>query len=415
MGRFVTDLRTATTIQRPRMPFRRPDVLHLSPIYAQLRSEVGPIAPVESFAGDPAWLVTGYEQARTAFTDPRFGFFVHDDPEHAPRASDSILHGRPFGDETFDLETKRVRKLLAPSFTPKRLKLLSDWIQELADDCLDELDAAHQRSRGEPVDFHEHVGWRLPVLVIGALLGVPDDMRDHVMELSDRMGNIEDEADAIAAMGELEEYMEGLVDAKRKNPGPDVISDLVKAHDADPSLFQNRSVANRAAGLVFPGHETTVARMDFGMLFLLNDPKWRDWLMADPEGRIDATVEEISRLTANHNLGMLRWAVEDFDIAGVTIRTGDLVIISEPAANRDPSVWSDPEVFDPSREQIPHLGFGIGPHVCLGQSLARAELRIVFPSVFRRFPNIRLGEDLNALTIRDDRTGGGVDRVLVDW
>jgi pentalenolactone synthase len=112
---------------------------------------------------------------------------------------------------------------------------------------------------------------------------------------------------------------------------------------------------------------------------------------------------------------MLRWAVEDFDFAGVTIRKGDLVIISEPAANRDPSVWSDPEEFNPTREHVPHLGFGLGPHVCLGQSLARAELRIVFPSVFARFPGIRLGEPLQNLEIRDDRTGGGVDRVLVDW
>jgi hypothetical protein len=103
------------------MPFRRPDVLHLSPIYAQLRREVGPVAPVESFAGDPAWLVTGYEEARVAFSDPRFGFFVHADPPNAPRASDSILHGRPFGDETFDIEAKRLRKLLSlPPTRPTR-------------------------------------------------------------------------------------------------------------------------------------------------------------------------------------------------------------------------------------------------------------------------------------------------------
>ena len=410
----MTDLE-ATTLHRPRMPFTRGDVLHLSPIYSRLREEDGPVARVESFAGDPAWLVTGYQEARTAFSDPRFGFFVHTDPEHAPRASDSILHGRPFGDETFDLEARRLRKLLSPSFTPKRLKLLSSWIQELTDGCLDEMQAAHDRNGGEPVDFHHYVGWRLPVLVIGALLGVPDDMRDHVMELSDRMGNIEDEADAIAAMAELQEYMGRLVEAKRKNPGPDVISDLVAAHDADPNFFQNRTVEHYAATLVFPGHETTVARMDFGMLYLLNEPKWKDWLMGDPTERIDSAVEEISRLTANHNLGMLRWAVEDIDIAGVTVRSGELVIISEPASNRDPAVWNDPETFDPTREHVPHLGFGIGPHVCLGQSLARAELRIVFPSVFRRFPGIRLGEDLHNLTIRDDRTGGGVDRVLVTW
>ena len=411
----MTDVGTTSTIQRPRMPFHRPDVLHLSPMYARLRSEVGPVAPVESFAGDPAWLVTGYEEARVAFSDPRFGFFVHADPPNAPRASDSIMHGRPFGDETFDIEAKRLRKLLSPSFTPKRLSLLSDWIQELTDQCIDDMAAAHAAHPDEPVDFHHYVGWRLPVLVIGALLGIPEDDRDDMMALSDRMGNILDEADAMAAMRELTASMTELVEVKRKNPGPDVISDLVAARDADPSLFQTRTVEEYAAGLVFPGHETTVARMDFGMLFLLAEPQWRDWLVEDPEGRIDATVEEISRLSANHNLGMLRWAVEDFEIAGQQIHTGDLIIISEPASNRDPAVWNDPERFDPTRERVPHLGFGIGPHVCLGQSLARAELRIVFPSVFRRFPDIRLGEPLEHLEIRDDRTGGGVERVLVDW
>jgi cytochrome P450 len=402
-----------TTLQRPRMPFTRSDVLHIAPMYAQLRRDVGPVAPVASFAGDPAWLVTGYEEARTAFSDKRFGYYVHDDPEHAPRASDSIMHGRPFGDETFELQSNRLRRLLAPSFTPKRLKLLAEWIQELIDGCLDDMEAAFRATGGGPIDFHEYVGWRLPVLVIGALLGVPDDKRDHVMELSDRMGNIEDEPGAMAAMGELEQYMGQLVDAKRKNPGPDVLSDLVAANDADPDLFVITPLERYAAGLVFPGHETTVARMDFGLLYLLRDPKWRDWLMADPEGRTDDAVEEIARLTSAHNLGLLRWAVEDIDIAGVTIGRGDLVIISEAAANRDPEIWDDPETFDPSRVRHPHLAFGIGGHVCLGQSLARAELRAVFPSVFRRFPTIVLGEDLDQLSIRNDRTGGGVDRVLV--
>jgi cytochrome P450 len=406
---------TATLQARPKMPFARPDVLHLSPLYAQLRREEGPIAKVASFAGDPAWLVTGYEEARIAFSDRRFGFFIHDDPEHAPRASDSILHGRPIGDETFEQESFRLRKLLAPSFTPKRMKLLLQWIQELTDQCLDDLEEAHDRNPGQPVDFNEHVGWRLPVLVIGALLGVPDDKRDGVMELSDRMGSIVDEADARAAMAELTVYMGTLIEEKRRNPGPDVISDLVAAQLADPEFFTNRPIEHYAGTLVFPGHETTVARMNFGVLYLLNEPKWKDWLLADPENRIDATVEEVIRLTSAHNLGLLRWAVEDIDIAGVNIKRGDLVIISEAAANRDPAVWENPEAFDPTRPAVSHVAFGHGGHVCLGQSLARTELKTVFSSLFRRFPDIRLGEDLQNLSIRNDRTGGGVDRVLVTW
>jgi len=166
---------------------------------------------------------------------------------------------------------------------------------------------------------------------------------------------------------------------------------------------------------VFPGHETTVARMDFGLLYLLVDPSRRDWLMEDPEARIDQTVEEITRLTSAHNLGLMRYAVEDVELGGVTIRTGDLVIISEGAANRDPAVFEDPEAFDPTRGAKGHLAFGHGMHVCIGQSLARAELRIVFPSLFRRFPDLRLAVDPDELRIRSDRTGGGIDHVPVTW
>jgi len=410
----MTDTMSALP-EAPQLPFARPDVLHISPLYAVLRRERGPIAKVTTSVGDPAWLVTGYEEARIAFSDRRFGYFIHDDPENAPKAQASIIHGRPFGGSEVEEDMIRARRLLAPSFTPKRLKLLLDWIQELTDGCLDDMQAAYDADPSAPVDFHSLVGWRLPVLVIGALLGVPDEDRDRVMDLSDRMGSMVDEMDAIAAMGELEAYMRTLIDVKRANPGPDVISDLVTAYDADPDLFQHQTIEHYAAGLVFPGHETTVARMDIGLLYALEEPKWKAWLMEDPDNRIDAFVEEVTRLTAAHNLGLLRWAVEDVDIAGVHIKKGDLVIISELAADRDPAVWDDPETFDPTRETTTSVAFGHGGHVCLGQSLARAELKIVFPALFRRFPDIRLVGDVASLEILYDRTGGGVDHVPVTW
>ena len=137
--------------------------------------------------------------------------------------------------------------------------------------------------------------------------------------------------------------------------------------------------------------------------------------MEDPDARIDATVEEILRMTSAHNTGLLRWALEDVELGGVVIKRGELVIISESAANRDPKVFPEPERFDATRDRAPNLAFGHGPHVCLGQSLARTELRIAFPSLFRRFPDIRLACDPGQLHIRGDRTGGGVDSVPVTW
>jgi hypothetical protein len=241
------------------------------------------------------------------------------------------------------------------------------------------------------------------VLVIGALLGVPDEDRAAVIDLSDRMVNIGDHADGVAARAELNEYMSRLVAVKRNNPGPDVISDMIAAEAEDPAFFSERPLEAYAAGLVFPGHETTVARLDFGALWLLSDTRRRDWLVADPEGRIEQTVEEILRTTSAHNLGLMRYALEDVGIGGVTVRRGDLVIISEGAANRDPSVWPEPDSFDPERPSHGHLAFGHGAHVCIGQSLARTELRTVFPSLFSF--KARLAADVSTLRIRSDRTG----------
>jgi cytochrome P450 len=396
------------------LPFDRQGVLHISPRYDSLRSE-SPLVRVTTPTGDPAWLVVSWKEAREVWADRRFGYYSHPDPENASRMSDAVLHSEPMGGDSFEQDMVRLRKLLVPGFSPKRMRLLTDWIQELTDGCLDDMQAAHDRSPGEPVNFHELLGFKLPVLVISALLGVPAEDRDYVTDLSDRMGNMLDHASGLAAQAELEEYMVRLMAVKRKNPGDDVISDMLAAEAEDPDFFSNFSLAHYAAGLVFPGHETTVARMDFGVLWLLTEPGRRDWLMADPQGRIGPAIEEILRMTSAHNFGLMRYAHEDVEIGGVTIGRGDLVIISEGAANRDPAVFENPGEFNPERPSNPHLAFGHGAHACLGQNLARAELRIVFPSLFRRFPDARLAIDANDLKILGHRLGGGIDNVPLTW
>jgi cytochrome P450 len=396
------------------MPFPRQGVLKISPLYGELRKQT-PIVPVITPAGDPAWMVMAYDEAKTAFSDKRFGYFTHHDPANASRLTEAAMHSAPMGGIDFEEEVARLRKLLAPSFTPRRLSLLSEWIQQLTDQCLDDMQAKHERNPGKPINFHEKVGFKLPVLVIGALLGFPKDDADHVIALSHRMGSIYNGNDAFAAAAELQEYMKNLLAKKRENLGQDVISDLIRAEQENPDFFTTRPIESYAAGLVFPGHETTVVRMDIGVLYLLTDPKRRDWLMADPENRIDQVVEEVLRLTSATNHGLVRYALEDIEIGGVTIGRGDLVIISESAANRDPAKYQSPENFDPTRDDTPHLAFGHGSHKCLGMSLAKLELKIVFLSLFRRFPNIRLAIDPDELQVDNSRLGGGVDDVPLIW
>jgi cytochrome P450 len=396
------------------MPFPRKGVLRISPLYNELRSDA-PIAKVITPAGDPAWVVMAYDEAKTAFSDKRFGYFTHHDPANASRLTEAAMHSAPMGGMDFEEEIARLRKLLAPSFTPRRLALLADWIQQLTDKCLDDMEAAHDSNPGQPVNFHEKVGFGLPVLVIGALLGFPQEDADSVIALSHRMGSVYNGTDAFAAAAELQEYMRTLIAKRRENLGPDVISDFIRAEQENPSFFSTRPIESYAAGLVFPGHETTVVRMDFGVLYLLSDPKRRDWLMEDPENRIDHVVEEVLRLTSATNHGLIRYASEDIELGGATIRRGDLVIISESAANRDPSKYDRPEEFDPARENTAHLAFGHGAHKCLGMSLAKLELKTVFLSLFRRFPNVRLAIDPAELQIDYSRLGGGVDDVPLIW
>jgi cytochrome P450 len=397
------------------MPFPRDDVLKISPLYAKLR-ERAPIIPVTTPTGDPAWVVVAYNEAKQVFADRRFGYYTHHDPKNASRMSEAALHAHPMGGMDFEDLMVRLRKLLAPGFTPRRLNLLKDWVQDLTDGCLDEMQAEHDRNPGKPVNFHDLLGFRLPVLVIAALMGFPVEEADYITGLSHRMGGTQNGADAMAAAAELQAYMKKLVEKKRDNLGPDVISDFIRAEMEDPSFFDVRSLESFAAGLVFPGHETTVVRMDFGVLYLLSDPSHRDWLMEDPEGRIDQVVEEVLRITSAHNFGLMRYANEDIhDIGGVTIRRGDLVIISESAANRDPTMFERPEEFDPTRKNTGHLSFGHGAHNCLGMSLARMELKSVFLSLFRRFPNVRLAIDPSELRINNSRVGGGVDEVPLIW
>jgi cytochrome P450 len=397
------------------MPFPRDDVLKISPLYAKLR-ERAPIIPVTTPTGDPAWVVVAYNEAKQVFADRRFGYYTHHDPKNASRMSEAALHAHPMGGMDFEDLMVRLRKLLAPGFTPRRLNLLKDWVQDLTDGCLDEMQAEHDRNPGQPVNFHALLGFRLPVLVIAALMGFPVEEADYITGLSHRMGGTQNGADAMAAAAELQAYMKKLVEKKRDNLGPDVISDFIRAEMEDPSFFDVRSLESFAAGLVFPGHETTVVRMDFGVLYLLSDPSRRDWLMEDPEGRIDQVVEEVLRITSAHNFGLMRYANEDIhDIGGVTIRRGDLVIISESAANRDPTMFERPEEFDPTRKNTGHLSFGHGAHNCLGMSLARMELKTVFLSLFRRFPNVCLAIDPAELRIDNSRVGGGVDDVPLIW
>ncbi|WP_410631733.1 cytochrome P450 [Amycolatopsis sp. cmx-4-83] len=402
-----------TTEQTPRLPFSRGNALEIAPDYEALRRQA-PVSRVLTPAGDPAWLITSYEEAKEVFRDKRFGR-SHPAPEQASRISYAAVQDGPSGDfESEEREHKRMRRMLAPAFSAPRMRALGDRIAELTDRCLDDLQAARDADPGAPVDLTDFLAFPLPVLVICELLGVPYEDREKFRGLSERIAMMDGGEDAQAAMTEFKAYMTELAEAKRADPQPDVISDMVAVQADDPT-FTDDDLARMGAGLLFAGHETTSTRIAMGTLFLLTDTARRDRFAADPEGQVAQTVEEILRLTATSGTGLLRYAHEDVEVAGTRITRGDAVLISSDAANRDEAVFADPDEFDPDRTPNVHLAFGTGAHVCIGANLARTELRTVFPKLFRRFPGLRLAVGIDEIGVRTNRVAGGVDRVPVEW
>ena len=402
-----------TTESRPQLPFKRPDAMHIAPLYGVLSRETAPVE-VLTPAGDPAWLITRFEQARTIFGDPRFGR-SHPAPEQASKISDAAILNGPSGDfERENAEHSRLRRLLVPAFSAGRMRKLSDHVQGLVDARVDEMIAVHDADPDQPVDLHALLSFPLPVLVICELLGVPFEDREYFHDLSTQLGRMDIGAGAQAASDELRAYMLRLAEVKRADPQPDVVSDLVKAQAEDPT-FSEQDMARLAAGLLFAGHETTMTRIDMGVVFLLADLARRDQFAADPDGQAQATVEEVLRMTASGDLGLLRYAREDVEVEGITIKRGDCVLLSSNAANRDPSVFTDPDDFDPTRTPNIHLAFGHGAHFCIGASLARTELRIALSTLFRRIPGLRLAVAPDALDIRPGSIAGGLVSLPVTW
>lgn len=397
----------------PQLPFDRPNVLDIAPLFAVLRQQA-PLVRVRTPVGDHAWLVTRYEQARYLFGDRRLGR-SHPDSDNAAVLTDAAIMGGPAGNyDTEHADHARMRALLTPAFSAKRMRALGEHVGYLVDECLDAMAAARSRAPHQPADLHAHLSVPLPVMVISELLGVPATDRDHFRALSTRVNRMNSGGDAAAAMTEFRDYMGTLAATKRADPTQDVLSDLVRAQATDPS-FTDADVAQLAAGLLFAGHETTVNRIDLGVLMMLVDPARRDTFLADLEGQIPQTVEEVLRLAAPGDLAVLRYAREDVEIGGHVIRRGDAVLLSPNVANRDPAIFADPTTFDPSRTANNHLAFGHGAHFCIGASLARTELRIVLTALFTRFPTLRLAIDIRDLKVHTDQFTGGIAELPVTW
>lgn len=364
-------------------PFKAAELYEPPAEYAFLREEC-PVVRVVMPTGDPAWLVTRYDDVRRVLSDPRLSRAAAS-REGAPRL-------RPLPPDRFTILAMdppahtRLRRLVSPVFGPRPIARLRPYLTELVADLLDQIVTV-----GPPTDLVTSLALPLPVSAIGKLLGVPAADLGTFRKWADTMltftgASADGVRDAREAMNR---YLGGLIAQRRAAPADDLLTDLIAACDDDSALTE-RELVIFAATLLIAGYHTTSTAITAGALMLLRHPDVYRRLGEDPD-LARPVVEELLRYpAASSHGGNLRVATEDIEIGGVLIRGGDAVLPAIVSANRDARAFPEPDAFRLDRSE-PHLAFGYGPHYCLGAWLARMELEIVFPALARRLPTLRLG------------------------
>ncbi|MFW5415309.1 cytochrome P450 [Nocardiopsis sp. CNT-189] len=368
--------------------------------------EHGPISRYVFPGGKEGWLVTGHELVRAVLADPRFssrrelmlhptidvtGMDVPPAPPGEFLLMDEPRHGR-------------YRKPLAGRFTARRMRLLTERVEEITAEHLDAMEQA-----GPPADLVTAFAKPIPSIVICELLGVPYRDRDVFQaDVESFLSGEATEEEQMAAYTATQGYLAELVAAKRADPTDDILSDLTGGDFTDEEL--------RGMGLLLlaAGFDTTASMLALGTFALLRHPAQAAALRSDP-GLADGAVEELLRYLAVAK-AFMRAALEDVELGGQTVKAGSTVVLSYSTANRDPERFTDPNVLDVRRRPEGHLAFGHGVHLCLGAQLARVEMRVALPALLRRFPGLRLAVPEGEIGLRPETADVyGVKSLPVTW
>jgi len=373
--------------------------------------ESRPVSPLVFPDGHEGWLVTGYDAVRQVMADTRFSSRQDLGVVHVPYETPGMPAPTEPSPQIPGLfiamdppDHTRLRKKLTGTFTVRRMKQLEEHIVEIAERQLD-----HLASLTPPVDLVTEFALPVPSLVICELLGVPYADRETFQVNSARF--LEKDIvleDKMAAFGALNSYLAGLVTSKRAEPGEDILSDLARQDD-----LTIEELTGIAFLLLLAGHETTANMLALGTFALLEHPEQLAELRADLD-LMPGVVEELMRYLAVGDI-FYRYATEDIELGGETIPAGSTVVVSLLAANHDPDRFENADTLDIHRAARGHLSFGHGVHQCLGQQLARIEMRAGFAGLLRRFPDLTLAVPAGEVKLKSDMNLYGVHALPVTW
>jgi cytochrome P450 len=394
----------------PPLHMRR-DAFNPTPELREIRETSGVRTVVNAF-GMRVYLVTRHQDIKEVLSDhERFsngrppGFVLPGAPVVPEEEQTSARAGNLLGLDP--PEHQRLRRMLTPEFTIRRMKRLEPRIVEIVAQQLDVMESA-----GPPADLVAAFALPIPSLVICELLGVPYDDRDDFQQRTARQLDL-----SIPIPERLEmqrhgrDYMRSLVERARQHPGEDILGMLVREHGAE---LTDDELIGVAGLLLLAGHETTSNMLGLGSLALLRHPDQLTAVRDDPDAAGPA-VEELLRWLSIVHSAIPRITTTDVEVAGMPIPAGQLVLVSLPSGNRDPDFIDSAEILDIRRGAPGHLAFGHGVHHCLGAPLARMEMRIAFPALLRRFPMLAVGEDFADVQFRSFHFIYGLKSLEVTW
>ncbi|WP_405167340.1 cytochrome P450 [Nocardia sp. NBC_01499] len=370
-----------------------------------------PVSPLVFPDGHEGWLVTGYDAVRQLMADTRFSSRPDIGIVHVPYETPGMPTATEPSPQIPGLfiamdppDHTRLRRKLTGAFTVRRMRQLEEHIIDITERQLDDMSRLTP-----PVDLVKAFALPVPSLVICELLGVPYADRENFQVNSAKFLVKEQSLEEkMAAYGAMTSYLAELVTHKRAEPDDDLLSDLANQDD-----LTIEELVGIAFLLLLAGHETTANMLALGTFALLEHPEQLAELRADPDLVPDA-VEELLRYLSVADI-FYRYATEDLELGGETITKGSTVVVSLLAANHDPNRFPNPDTLDLHRKARGHLSFGHGIHTCLGQQLARIEMRAGFAGLVRHFPTLELAIPANEVSLKSDMNIYGVHDLPVTW
>jgi cytochrome P450 len=392
-------------------PFPWQSALEPPAEFARLREQC-PHARI-SVGGGEMTLLTRYADVRAVTGDPRFSRDLSADGAVSLSADGTDLYSK--SDSTSMAAVgeahEQWRRMVSRWFTAKRMTALRPEIERMADELVDVM-----VEHGAPADLGALLAFPLPIRVICSMLGVPDEDRERFAHWSNVMMNYSRftaEQTAVSA-AEFDAYMLGHIEAKRRDPKDDIISNLIVQTDGAGHRMAGADLLETAKALLAAGYETTANSIGKMTAALLADRSRWETLLADPS-LVRTAVEESLRFDAQLGLGLPRFISEDVRVGDGMLPAGTTVMLSMAAANRDGTVFERADEMVLDRSPNAHIAFGVGPHSCVGQALARTEMQVVLEVMLRRLPGLELAVPVEDLRLDDGLIVTALTELPVRW